>query len=75
MHTELQKRVPDCRTQRRRAGPDHGVRSRPELTVTVEDRNGVPDLHVHAGSQGVWQARMITSLGVRVSLVAALCYF
>ncbi|MGQ0777337.1 MAG: hypothetical protein ACT4NY_23475 [Pseudonocardiales bacterium] len=42
----------------------------PELTVTVEDRSGVPDLHVHAGSQGVWQARMIASLGVRVSLVA-----
>ncbi|HEU0089896.1 MAG TPA: PfkB family carbohydrate kinase [Pseudonocardiaceae bacterium] len=44
----------------------------PELTVTVEDRGGVPDLHLHAGSQGVWQARMIASLGVRVSLVVAL---
>ena len=44
----------------------------PELTVTIEDRGGVPDLHLHAGSQGVWQATMITSLGVRVNLVAAL---
>jgi Survival protein SurE len=25
----------------------------PELTVTIEDRNGLPDLHLHAGSQGV----------------------
>ncbi len=32
----------------------------PELTVTIEDRGGVPDLHLHAGSQGVWQATMIT---------------
>lgn len=44
----------------------------PELTVTIEDRGGVPDLHLHAGSQGVWQARIIASLGVRVSLVTAL---
>jgi 1-phosphofructokinase len=44
----------------------------PELTVTIEDRSGVPELHLHAGGQGVWQARMITSLGVRVDLVAAL---
>jgi 1-phosphofructokinase len=44
----------------------------PELTVTIEDRGGVPDLHLHAGSQGVWQAMMITSLGVRVHLVVAL---
>lgn len=45
---------------------------RPELTVTIENRGGVPDLHLHPGSQGVWQARMITSLGVPVSLVTAL---
>jgi 1-phosphofructokinase len=44
----------------------------PELTVTIEDRGGVPDLHLHAGSQGVWQAMMITSLGVRVHLVVVL---
>ena len=44
----------------------------PLLTVTIEDRGGEPDLHVHAGGQGVWQARMICSLGVPVVLCAAL---
>ena len=44
----------------------------PLLTVTVEDRAGEPDVHVHAGGQGVWQARMISSLGVRVVFCAGL---
>lgn len=44
----------------------------PVLTVTVEDRSGEADIHVHAGGQGVWQARMISSLGVPVVLCAAL---
>jgi 1-phosphofructokinase len=44
----------------------------PLLTVTIEDRAGEPDIHVHAGGQGVWQARMLVSLGVRVVLCAAL---
>lgn len=44
----------------------------PLLTVTVEDRAGVPDIHVHAGGQGVWQSRMISSLGVEVVLCATL---
>lgn len=44
----------------------------PLLTVTVEDRAGEPDIHVHAGGQGVWQARMLLSLGVRVVLCAGL---
>jgi 1-phosphofructokinase len=44
----------------------------PLLTVTIEDRAGQPDIHVHAGGQGVWQARMISSLGVPVVLCAAL---
>lgn len=44
----------------------------PELTVTIEGHTGTPDLHLHAGGQGIWQARMISALGVRVSLVAAL---
>ena len=33
---------------------------------------GEPDIHVHAGGQGVWQARMLSSLGVRVVLCAGL---
>lgn len=44
----------------------------PLLTVTVEDRAGEPDIHVHAGGQGIWQARMIRSLGVPVVLCAGL---
>ncbi|HXV93173.1 MAG TPA: PfkB family carbohydrate kinase [Pseudonocardia sp.] len=44
----------------------------PILTVTIENRDGEPDIHVHPGGQGVWQARMISSLGVPVVLCAAL---
>lgn len=44
----------------------------PLLTVTIEERAGEPDIHVHAGGQGVWQARMLSSLGVRVVLCAGL---
>ncbi|BFV60207.1 PfkB family carbohydrate kinase [Kitasatospora sp. CMC57] len=41
----------------------------PLLTVTVEQRAGRPDIHLHAGGQGVWQARMLTALGGRAVLV------
>lgn len=44
----------------------------PVLTVTVEDRSGEADIHVHAGGQGVWQSRMVSSLGVPTVLCAAL---
>jgi 1-phosphofructokinase len=44
----------------------------PILTVTVEQQNASPELHVHPGGQGVWQARMISALGVPVVLCAAL---
>ncbi|MGE2728239.1 1-phosphofructokinase family hexose kinase [Mycolicibacterium vaccae] len=44
----------------------------PILTVTVEDRSGAADIHVHAGGQGVWQSRMVSSLGVPVVLCSAL---
>ncbi|MEV4057069.1 PfkB family carbohydrate kinase [Amycolatopsis sp. NPDC049688] len=44
----------------------------PQLTVTVEDLDGVPDIHVHAGGQGVWQSRMIDSLGAQAVLCCAL---
>lgn len=36
----------------------------PVLTVTVEELDGKPDIHLHAGGQGVWQARVLTALGV-----------
>ncbi|MCV7193121.1 1-phosphofructokinase family hexose kinase [Mycolicibacterium brumae] len=44
----------------------------PVLTVTVEDLSGEPDIHVHPGGQGVWQSRMVSSLGVPTVLCAAL---
>lgn len=43
----------------------------PLLTVTVEAATtGTPELHVHAGGQGFWVARMIARLGVPVTLCA-----
>ena len=44
----------------------------PQLTVTIEELDGIPEMHLHAGGQGVWQARMIVSLGVPAVLCAAL---
>lgn len=43
----------------------------PQLTITIDRLGEVPELHVHPGGQGIWQARMITSLGVPVTLCAA----
>lgn len=44
----------------------------PLLTVTIEDLHGEPDIHLHPGGQGIWQARMISSLGATVVVCAAL---
>lgn len=44
----------------------------PQLTVTVERFGDEPELHLHAGGQGLWQARMIQSLGVPVTFCAVL---
>jgi 1-phosphofructokinase len=44
----------------------------PRLTITVEERGGQPDIHLHAGGQGVWQARMVRSLGVPVTVCTVL---
>jgi 1-phosphofructokinase len=45
----------------------------PLLTITVEAA-GTPrqEIHLHAGGQGFWVARMASLLGVRVSLCSAL---
>lgn len=40
----------------------------PTMTVTIEDLHGDADVHVHVGGQGVWQARMLTALGIDVVL-------
>lgn len=43
----------------------------PLLTVTIEDLAGSDDLHLHAGGQGVWVARMALELGAPTVLVTA----
>ncbi|MBV1850805.1 phosphofructokinase [Catellatospora sp. NEAU-YM18] len=43
----------------------------PQLTVTIEKTGDDDEIHLHAGGQGVWVARMIRSLGVPVRLVSA----
>ena len=44
----------------------------PTLTVTVEDHPQGSEIHVHAGGQGVWQARMLRRLGVPVTMCCVL---
>ena len=45
----------------------------PVITVTVEAvGEGTPEVHFHAGGQGLWVARMMHGLGVTVTLCAAL---
>lgn len=39
--------------------------------MTVEDLDGEPDVHLHAGGQGFWQSRMIAALGVEAVVCAA----
>ena len=41
----------------------------PLVTVTIEEYLERPDVHLHVGGQGVWQARMLVALGVEVALV------
>jgi 1-phosphofructokinase len=43
----------------------------PMLTVTIEELRGEPDVHLHVGGQGVWQARMLAALGADVVLVCS----
>lgn len=44
----------------------------PILTVTVEENEDGPDIHIHSGGQGTWQARMLQRLGVQVTICAVL---
>lgn len=38
----------------------------PRLTVTIEHLHDRDDIHLHAGGQGIWQARMLATLGLTV---------
>jgi len=44
----------------------------PVLEVTIEDHPDGADVHLHAGGQGVWQARMLRSLHRSVALCCVL---
>ena len=44
----------------------------PQLTITIESSPVGSEVHLHAGGQGFWQARMIHALGVDVTLCCAL---
>lgn len=44
----------------------------PTLTVTAEDHPQGSEIHVHAGGQGVWQARMLRRLQVSVTMCCVL---
>lgn len=44
----------------------------PTLTVTIEDHPQGSEIHVHAGGQGVWQARMLRRLGCEVTMCCVL---
>lgn len=44
----------------------------PTLTVTVEDHPQGSEIHVHAGGQGVWQARMLQRLQASVTMCCVL---
>jgi 1-phosphofructokinase len=41
------------------------------LTIMIEDRAGQPEVHLHAGGQGFWLARMVSVLGVPAVLCGA----
>ena len=44
----------------------------PLLTITVEAGGDPSDVHLHAGGQGIWVARMAVTLGAAVELCAPL---
>ncbi|WP_173923059.1 PfkB family carbohydrate kinase [Agromyces sp. Marseille-P2726] len=43
----------------------------PLLTVTLEGDAASGDLHIHSGGQGIWQARMLRTLGRSVAIAGA----
>jgi 1-phosphofructokinase len=42
------------------------------LTITIEDGEHEPEVHLHAGGQGFWVARLLAALGIDVELCAPL---
>ena len=44
----------------------------PVLTITVENGHANPEIHLHAGGQGFWVARMARRLGAEIRLCVPL---
>jgi 1-phosphofructokinase len=44
----------------------------PLVTVTIEDGGNHPEVHFHAGGQGVWVAHMAAALGAEVALATVI---
>ena len=44
----------------------------PLLTITIEPGTDRPEVHLHAGGQGFWVARLAATLGAEVTLCCAL---
>ena len=44
----------------------------PLFTITIEPGTDRPEVHVHAGGQGFWVARLAATLGAEVTLCCAL---
>ena len=44
----------------------------PLLTITIEVGTDRPEVHLHAGGQGFWVARLAATLGAEVTLCCAL---
>jgi 1-phosphofructokinase len=42
------------------------------LTITIEPGTDGPEVHLHAGGQGFWVARLAATLGAEVTLCCAL---
>jgi len=60
------------RPRSRPDGPIAVFAPSPLLTVTIEPGGEGPEVHLHAGGQGVWVARLAATLGADVTLCCAL---
>jgi hypothetical protein len=67
-HLDTVRRVRRIRGVTRCRGPCLVFAPAPILTVTVEQKGSDDDVHVHAGGQGFWIARMLATLDVPVVL-------
>ncbi|MGZ4197903.1 MAG: 1-phosphofructokinase family hexose kinase [Solirubrobacteraceae bacterium] len=67
------RRVLDrLRPERRPLGRVAVFAPSPLLTVTIEPGTDRPEVHLHAGGQGYWVARLAATLGAQVEMCSAL---